>query len=226
MLSAREFDTPDKAKTFVREHTRVNDVPLVPEVKLYLADDSVALWRMTETELAASALPPPFWAFAWAGGQALARFVLDQPHLVRGRRVLSFASGAGLEAIAAAKAGAAQVIANDVDQIACAAAAVNADLNGVTLEFFEHDLVGTKNLDVDVILAGDICYEQPLASAVEAWLRAHAASGCDVLIGDPGRTYLPKERLERLVSYTVKTARELEDTDVRNASVWRVIPRG
>ena len=164
--------------------------------------------------------PPPYWAFAWAGGQAIARYVLDNPEIVAGRAVLDFASGSGLGAIAAAMSGARTVVAADIDPYASAAIGINAALNGVEVAITSGDLIGSRG-PWEVVLAGDICYERPLADRVTAWLRNLAAEGADVLLGDPGRTYLPKEGLDWIVRYAVKTTRELEDTDVRNAVVWR-----
>lgn len=209
---------------FVRENTRGNTAPLIPEVTLHLADDKVPLWHLTEAELEATGLQPPFWAFAWAGGQAVTRYILDHPETVAGKRVLDFASGSGLGAIAAMKAGATHVLASDVDPLACAATEINAAANGVAVEVTTENLVGRMDLDVDVILAGDICYEQPLAGQVEAWLKALAGSGKLVLLGDPGRTYLPRYGMEEVATYAVQTTRELEDSDVRRTTVWRVLP--
>lgn len=209
---------------FVRENTRANTAPLIPEVTLHLADEMVPLWHLTEAELDATGLQPPFWAFAWAGGQAVTRHILDHPETVAGKRVLDFACGSGLGAIAAMKAGAFHVLASDVDPLACAATEINAAANGVAVEVTADDLVGRMDLDVDVILAGDICYEQPLAGQVEAWLKALAGSGKLVLLGDPGRTYLPRSGMEEVATYAVQTTRELEDSDVRRTTVWRVLP--
>jgi predicted nicotinamide N-methyase len=210
----------DRQADFIRANTAVESPPLIPEIKLNLASEIVPIWRATEEELAAMGLPPPYWAFAWAGGQALARHILDTPESVAGKTVLDFASGSGIVAIAAMKAGAARAIAADIDPYAEAAARLNAALNGVALETASRDLIGTSG-PWDVVLAGDICYEQPLAERVTAWLRGLSAAGVTVLMGDPGRTYLPKAGLEWVVRYAVKTTRELEDTDVRNAVVWR-----
>ncbi|MBX3490457.1 methyltransferase [Parvibaculum sp.] len=209
---------------FIRENTALHEPPLIPEIRLHLASEIVPIWQMTEEELEKSGLPPPFWAFAWAGGQALARYILDNPEIVRRRRVLDFGSGSGLIAIAAMKAGAASVLAADIDAFAVAAIALNAETNGVAVAATTEDLVGVENRGWDVILVGDMCYEGPLAARIEVWLRKLAGEGATVLIGDPGRTYLPKSGLEKLVAYAVKTTRELEDTDVRNTSVWRVSP--
>jgi predicted nicotinamide N-methyase len=193
--------------------------PLVPEISLHVADELVPIWHMTEEELGESGLPPPFWAFAWAGGQALARYILDNPDLVRGKHILDFAAGSGIVAIAAKMAGAAKVDANDIDPFSCAATHLNAIANDLDISILPDNLVGCDTKGWDVILAGDICYEQPLAGQVEAWLRGLAQDRADVLIGDPGRTYLPKQKL---IAYAVKTTRELEDTDVRNTCVWRI----
>ena len=211
-------------ETFVRDNTAVERPPLVPEIALHLASEVVPLWQSTEKELAESGLPPPFWAFAWAGGQALARYLLDHPAQVAGRRVLDFAAGSGIQGIAALKAGAAAVEAAEIDRFAAAALGLNAALNGVMLTVVEADLIGRPNPGWEVVLAGDVCYEQPTAGRIEDWLRRLAAEGALVLMGDPGRSYLPGEGLERLAAYSVKTSRELEDTDLRNAVVWRVLP--
>ncbi|MBA4208790.1 MAG: nicotinamide N-methylase [Parvibaculum sp.] len=209
---------------FIRRNTALHEPPLVPEVKLHLATEIVPIWQMTEEELEKSGLPPPFWAFAWAGGQALSRYILDNPEIVSGKNVLDFGAGSGLIGIAAVKAGAKFVLSADIDNFAVEAIRINAASNGVTVEATAEDLVGVENRGWEVILVGDMCYEQPLAERIEAWLRRLAGEGVTVLIGDPGRTYLPKTGLEKIVSYAVMTTRELEDTDVRNTSVWRVLP--
>ena len=218
----RPLDTADPTN-FIRNNSVLQCPPLVPEVELYLASEVVPLWQATEEELAQSGLPPPFWAFAWAGGQALARYLLDHPDEVRGKRLLDFGAGSGLQGIAALKAGAESVIASEVDPFACAAIALNAEANGVTVGIVEEDLIGRKDTEWEVILAGDVCYEGPMAARIDTWLKELARDGRRVLIGDPGRTYLPKEGLERLTAYGVKTSRELEDSDLRNAVVWQVV---
>ncbi len=220
--------TPPRAgdpHAFVIAQTAVETAPLVPEIRLRLASEVVPLWQASEAELEAMGLPPPYWAFAWAGGQALARYLLDHPDVVAGKRVLDFAAGSGLQGIAAAKAGAAAVEASEIDPFALAAIAANAALNAVEIAVRSDDLIG-RDAGWDVVLAGDVCYERPMAEAVFAWLQALAACGALVLLGDPGRTYLPKAGLERVTAYAVRTSRELEDTDVRNAVVWRVLPAG
>jgi predicted nicotinamide N-methyase len=208
---------------FIRANTLLHEPPLIPEVKLHLASEIVPIWQMTEEELQESGLPPPFWAFAWAGGQALSRYILDNPELVRGKRVLDFGSGSGLIAIAAMKAGAASVLAADIDPFAVASIRLNAEVNNVSVLVTSDNLVGTANQGWDIILIGDMCYERPLAESIEIWIHNLVAEGATALIGDPGRTYLPKSGIEKLVSYAVKTTRELEDTDVRNTSVWQVV---
>jgi predicted nicotinamide N-methyase len=206
---------------FIRENTRVLAPSHVPELKLYLADDAVALWQMTEEQLGELGLPPPFWAFAWAGGQALARYVLDNPEIVRGKSVLDVASGSGLVAIAAMKAGAAQAIAVDIDRFAADAARLNAELNGVWLDVSSDDPVGAPT-DAEVILVGDLFYDRDLAPRVLDWLIGLERDGKTVLIGDPGRTYLPKDKLEPLASYDVPVTRALEDGEVKRSGVWRL----
>src|SRR5262245_41441931 len=187
---------------FIREKTRVLAVSHVPEIKLHLADDAVALWEMTEEQLGELGLPPPFWAFAWAGGQALARYVLDHPETVRGQRVLDVASGSGLVAIAAMKAGAAHAVAVDIDAFAAHAARLHAELNAVRVETSDTDPVGLPT-DAGVILVGDLFYDRDLAPRVLDWLIALQRGGKRVLIGDPGRAYLPRDRLEQIAAYDI-----------------------
>jgi predicted nicotinamide N-methyase len=205
---------------FIRSETRLRPVPHAPEIFLHVADEATELWQKTEEELGEIGLPPPFWAFAWAGGQALARYILDHPETVRGRRVLDFASGSGLVAIAAMKAGAAEVTACDIDSFAIAAISLNAEANGVSINPRQADIVGQDG-GWDTVLAGDICYERDLASRVVNWLYSLSQKGATVLIGDPGRSYLPKERLENLAVYEVPVTRTLEDSDIKKSSVWR-----
>lgn len=216
---------PEKAlenpADFILENTALQCSPLVPEIRLHLAHEMLPLWTLTEEELGASGLPPPYWAFAWAGGQALARYILDNPELVKGERVLDFATGSGIVAIAAKLAGAASVRANDIDPVAIAATNLSAEANGVHVRLSAEDLVGQPSHGWTVVLAGDICYEQPLAGKVEAWLKSLAAGGALVLMGDPGRTHLPKTGLTKMAEYRVETTRELEDNDVRHTTVWK-----
>jgi predicted nicotinamide N-methyase len=207
---------------FVREHTRLQRPPHAPELELYLADEITPIWKLTEEQLGALGLPPPFWAFAWAGGQALARWLLDHPSEVRGKRVLDFATGSGLVAIAAMKAGAAEALAADIDDFCAAAVEANARANGVRVSFTAENLLENDPPEVDVICAGDVSYEKPMAERVHAWLRAAHDRGARVLIGDPGRTYFPKAGLTRLAEYQVPTTRELEDLEVKRTGVWTV----
>lgn len=209
---------------FIRANTTVMAPPLVPEVRLHLAHEAVPLWQKTEEELGEMGLAPPFWAFAWAGGQALARHVLDHPETVRGRRVIDLASGSGLVGIAAMKAGAAAVLAADIDGFAVEAIGLNAALNGVAVAASGHDLLGADPPACDIILVGDLFYEQGLAGRVFAWLQRAETQGTAVLIGDPGRSYLPKDRLEQLAEYRVPVTRDLEDAEIKRTSVWRLAP--
>ncbi|HZW15437.1 MAG TPA: methyltransferase [Brevundimonas sp.] len=205
---------------FILANTRLQPVPHAPEISLWLADEVTPLWRLTEEELGEIGLPPPFWAFAWAGGQGLARWLLDNPSEVAGKRVLDFAAGSGLVGVAAMKAGAASVVCADIDPFCAAAVALNADANGVTLDFTAADLLGAPPPEVEVICAGDVCYERPMTDRVLAWLAQAKANGTSVLIGDPGRTYFPREGLTFLAEYRVPTTRELEDQEVKRSSVW------
>jgi predicted nicotinamide N-methyase len=206
----------------IGDHTRVQPAPMLPEVKLYLADELVPLWQATEWR-AASPQPPPFWAFAWPGSVALARYLLDTPGLVDGRRVLDFGAGGGLAAIAAAMSGAAHVCASDIDPLAGMVQALNADLNGVQFDSTCADLVESR-VEADLILAGDVCYERETAERVTAWLRLHAALGVTVLLADPGRHYVPSDGLELLATYDVPTLYELESVQKKRTRVWRVLP--
>ncbi|MBL8573346.1 MAG: methyltransferase [Hyphomicrobiaceae bacterium] len=196
--------------------------PHVPEIRLHLADEAYELWHRTEDELQSLGLPLPFWAFAWAGGQALARYVLDHPERVAGKRVLSFAAGSGLEAIAAAIAGAAHVTATDIDPFALVAMGLNAEANGVSFAASAADVLDDPPAGYDVLLLGDVFYEAPMAERVLAWGLREAEAGRDVLIGDPGRSYLPKSRLVKVAEYMVPTTRALEDAEVKRTSVWRL----
>lgn len=187
----------------------VEPVPLVPEIRLHQANDLQGLWEDV------GSASPPYWAFAWLGGQALARYVLDT-EVVRGKRVLDLATGSGLVAIAAVLAGASQVMASDIDPLAAEAVAANADVNGVSVAFTTADLLDRPPPEVDVILAGDVLYEQAMAGSVMTWLRAFEGL---VLIGDPGRDYLPREGLVEVAAYDVPTTRELEGTDLKRTRV-------
>ncbi|WP_342165083.1 methyltransferase [Methylobacterium sp. SD21] len=214
---------PDDPEGFIRTNTRLLPVPHAPEIRLHVADEATALWQRTEDELQEIGLPPPFWAFAWAGGQALARYLLDNPALVAGKRVVDFASGSGLCAIAACLAGAGHVIASDLDAFAVAAIRLNAAQNGVSERIAPTpaNLIGAA-FDADIVLAADVFYERDLAATVTDWLAGLQREGRTVLIGDPGRTYLPKDRLTCLATYTVPVMRSLEDAEVKRSHVWRL----
>lgn len=205
---------------FVRENTRLQPVSHTPEISLWLADEVTPIWRLTEEELGEMGLPPPFWAFAWAGGQALARWVLDHPEQIAGRRVLDLATGSGLVGIAAMKAGAASVLAADIDPFCAAAVAANALTNGVAVAFTDADLLKAAPPEVDLICAGDVFYEKPMAEAMLAWLGRARTAGIEVVVGDPGRSYFPNSGLTLLAEYTVPTTRELEDQTVKRSRVW------
>jgi predicted nicotinamide N-methyase len=217
-------DAPVRDRTgFIAANTALLPVPLVPEISLHLAHEAVPMWQKTEDELGEIGLPPPFWAFAWAGGQALARYVLDNPDTVRGRHVLDLASGSGLVAIAAARAGATSVLAADIDDFALAAIGLNAAANGVAVSTTGDDLLATPPPAIDTILVGDLFYERDLAARVLSWLEAAEAQGSHVLIGDPGRSYLPKHRLASIAEYSVPQTRELEDSETKHSAVWRLL---
>lgn len=208
--------------TFIRANTKSIPPPLVPEITLHLASEVVPLWRKTEEELQAEGIPPPYWAFAWAGGQALARYVLDNPNIVRGKNVLDFGAGSGLVGLAATKAGAKSVLCADTDRFAIAAIELNAQANGVALSATVEDAIGRAG-EWQVILAGDMCYERPLAERLLGWLAERAAAGVAVFLGDPGRSYFPKTDVEKLATYRVPTTRELEDREIRETSVYRLL---
>ncbi len=208
---------------FIAAQTILLSPPLVPEIKLHLATEITPIWQATETELARMNLPPPYWAFAWPGGQALTRFLLDNPDWVNGKRVLDFAAGSGLSAIGAARAGAARVEAAEIDAYAGAAILLNARVNDVAIDLVVEDLIGQPPR-WEIVLAGDVCYEKPMADRVIAWFRALAGRGVSVLMGDPGRAYLPAGGLVELARYQVPTTLELEDREMRETIVWRLMP--
>jgi predicted nicotinamide N-methyase len=213
--------TPQGRRDFVLANTRPQRPPHTPELELLLADEITPIWRLTEEALEEMGLPPPFWAFAWAGGQALGRYVLDTPEVVAGKRVIDFATGSGIVALAAMRAGASRVLAADIDLYCEAAVAENAVRNGVAVDFTVQNLLDAPPPAwAEVILAGDICYEKPLAERVLAWLALARSGGATVLIGDPGRSYFPREGLTRLAEYQVPTTRELEDMEVKKTAVW------
>ena len=207
-------------KAFIIANTRLQRPPHAPEIALYLADEITPIWRMTEEALGQMGVPPPFWAFAWAGGQGVARYVLDHPHEVAGRTILDLATGSGLVAIAAMKAGAASVLGADIDGFCQAAVELNAAANDVVVRYTAENLLEAPPPPVDVILAGDIAYERPMAERAFAWLRTAHEAGIRVLVGDPGRSYFPRDGLVQLAEYQVPTTRELEDMEVKKTGVW------
>ncbi|MDY0871243.1 class I SAM-dependent methyltransferase [Dongia rigui] len=208
--------------SFIRAQTKIARPSLVPELKLHLATEISPIWRATQKELDDLGLPPPYWAFCWPGGQALTRYLIDDPKSVKGKRVLDFAAGSGLSGIAAARAGAASVIAAEIDDFAAEAIRLNADLNKTRIEVVTQDLVGRMDLGLDLVLAGDVCYERPMAERVFAWFEQLAEAGVTVLMGDPGRAYLPRKGLTEVARYQVPTSIELEDKDMRLTLVWRI----
>ena len=210
----------ERRRALVLARTRLERPPVVPELVLHLADDIVEPWESLEKELDAGELPPPFWAFAWLGGQAVARYVLDHRDEVAGRRVLDLATGSGLCALAARLAGARDALAADVDPFVEAAVGLNADANGLAVDVTVDDLLQSPPPQVDVVLAGDVFYEQEMATAFGGWLHAAAAAGARVLVGDPGRHYLPRSGLTELAAYDVPTTRELEGVELKRVKVF------
>jgi len=209
------------AEAFIAAHTALSRAPLVPEIALHLATEITPIWQASEAWLQARDIEPPFWAFAWPGGQALARAVLDGVVPVAGRRVLDFAAGCGIAAIAAAMRGAAAE-ASELDPLAAAAIRLNAALNGVTVDALAEDVVGAA-CRWDVILAGDVCYEAPMTAHILPWLRGMAAR-CEVLVADPGRAYLPEAGLQAVARHAVPTSLELEDRTTREVTIYRLLP--
>ncbi|HEX9447805.1 MAG TPA: methyltransferase [Dongiaceae bacterium] len=220
-------DTRDP-KDFIRSQTVLLAPPLTPEIQLYLATEITPIWQATEETLATGNIPPPYWAFAWPGGQALTRYLLDNPGWVKERRVLDFAAGSGLTAIGVAKAGAAMIEAAEIDAFAIAAIELNAAANDVVIKVIQDDVIGHGLAEEagrwDVVLAGDVCYEKPMAERVIAWFRQLATRGVTILMGDPGRAYLPGNGLVEVARYRVPTSLELEDRMERETIVWRLMP--
>jgi predicted nicotinamide N-methyase len=213
--------TADGRERFIQANTRLLSPPLVPEIKLHLAEESLPIWQKTEEELGEMNIPPPYWAFAWAGGQALARYLLDNTALVGGKRVLDLGSGSGLTAIAALLAGASAVLASDIDHMALDAIRLNGKVNGLEPETTPADLLGATPARYDVVLAGDLFYERQLADRVVSFIDAAAAQGAMVLVGDPQRAYFPKHRFTSVAEYHVPVTRELEDMELKRTAVWR-----
>ncbi len=210
-----------RATDFILANTGLHYPPHVPEISLYLADEAHELWHKTEEELSEIGLPPPYWAFAWAGGQGVARYILDHPEIVHNKRVLDFASGSGLVAIAAAMSGATTITANDIDPFARHAISLNSVLNQISCAFSDADLIGQDiSSTTDIVLAGDVFYDKPMADRLIPWFDNLAAKGVQIITGDPGRSYLPRHRLTELAVYSVPVTRALEDADVKRTTVW------
>lgn len=203
---------------FIRNNTAVESAGLIPEIALHLATDITPIWQASEAFLEAHGIEPPFWAFAWPGSQLIARYILDNPERVQGKRVLDVACGCGLAAIAAVMAGASAVEANDIDQMALEATALNATLNSVTVTLLAGDLVGSKP-DCDLLVIGDVCYNEAMAARIMPWL-LDCAQHCEVWLCDPGRHYAPKLDLDILAQQNVKTTQELESTDHRTTTLF------
>ena len=209
-------------RAFILANTVKLTCPLVPELTLHLAHEAVPIWHKTEEELGEIGLAPPFWAFAWAGGQALARYILDHPEFIHGKSAVDLASGSGLVAFCAMKAGATSVLAADIDPFAASAMRLNAELNGVVLEVTTENLLQTPPPQADFLLVGDLFYEKELATRVLAWLEQGRTQGSRILVGDPGRSYFPKDRFEKRAEYMVPVTRELEDSEIKRTAVWEL----
>lgn len=222
MSAALDPADAEAATRFIAANTRPLTPPLVPEIRLHLAEESLPIWQKTEEQLGEMNVPPPYWAFAWAGGQALARFLLDNPARVAGKSVIDLGSGSGLTAIAALQAGAASVLAADIDRLALAAATLNARLNEVAIEVTAENLLAGPPRPADVVLVGDLFYERALAGSVLAYIEKAAALGADILIGDPKRSYFPTGRFRLAAEYQVPVTRELEDAEIKRTSVWQM----
>ena len=214
---------PSDPQGFIRSQTALERPAMVPELRLWLASEITPIWEATEAALEKHGIDPPYWAFCWPGGQAVARWLLDNPQTVAGKRVLDFAAGSGVAALAAARAGARQVIANDIDPMAIAAIALNAAENGLSIDSEQVDrLARPGEPDVDVVIAGDVCYEREMSARALDWLRSHAALGRLVLLGDPGRNYFSATGLIELARYSIPTSLQLENRGLRETTVWRV----
>ena len=217
---------PADPQGFIRTNTALEAPAMVPEFKLWLASEYVPIWQATEAWLDEQNIDPPYWAFCWPGGQAVARYLLDNPQLVAGKRVVDFAAGSGVSSMAAAKAGAASVLANDIDELSLIAARLNAEANGLTVDTSSADwLAGADGApETDVVIAGDVCYEREMSVRALAWLRSHAARGRLVLLGDPGRNYFSAQGLVECARYEIPTSLQLENRGMRETVVWRVLP--
>jgi predicted nicotinamide N-methyase len=217
---------PVDPEAFIRKNTALESPVMVPEFKLWLATEYVPIWQATEAWLEEQNVDPPYWAFCWPGGQAVARYLLDNPERVRGKTVIDFAAGSGVSSMAAARAGAAQVTANDIDLLSLIAAKLNAEENGLAVVTSAEDwLAGADAMpEADVVIAGDVCYEKEMSVRALAWLRGHANAGRLVLLGDPGRNYFSAQGLEELARYDIPTSLQLENRGMRETVLWRVLP--
>lgn len=217
---------PDDPDTFIRTYTALGTPAMVPELKLWLAADYLPIWQATEDWLETQNVDPPYWAFCWPGGQAMARYLLAHPDMVRGKRVIDFAAGCGVATLAAARCGASSAIGNEIDPVAIAAMRLNAEANDLAIETSDTDwLQGPPGSpEADVVIAGDVCYEREMTARAMDWLRGHAAKGRLVLLGDPGRNYFTADRLEELARYDIPTSLQLENRGLRETTVWRVHP--
>jgi predicted nicotinamide N-methyase len=217
---------PADPEGFIRGNTALETPAMVPEFRLWLASEYVPIWQATEAWMEEQNIDPPYWAFCWPGGQAVARYLLDHPEQVRGKRVIDFAAGSGVSSMAAAWAGAASVLANDIDTLSLVAARLNAAANGLAFDVTAEDwLAGPEaKPDADVVIAGDVCYEREMSARALAWLRSHARAGRLVLLGDPGRNYFSAANLEERARYEIPTTLQLENRGMRETVVWRVLP--
>ena len=217
---------PQDPENFIRTNTALEAPAMVPEFRLWLASEYVPIWQATEAWLEEQNVDPPYWAFCWPGGQAIARYLLDNPSLVAGKRVIDFAAGSGVSSMAAARCGAASGVANDIDRLSLIAASLNASANGLSIETSSEDwLAGVAgHPEADVVIAGDVCYEREMSVQALAWLRSHAEKGRLVLLGDPGRNYFSAQGLEELGRYEIPTSLQLENRGMRETVVWRVLP--
>ena len=217
---------PVDPEGFIRANLALERPAMVPEFRLWLASEYVPIWQATEAWLEEQNVDPPYWAFCWPGGQAIARYLLDHPDAVRGKRVIDFAAGSGVSAMAAAQAGAASVVANDIDLLSLVAARLNAAANGLAVGLSADDWLAKPETapEADVVIAGDVCYEREMSARALAWLRGHANAGRLVLLGDPGRNYFSAQGLEELARYEIPTSLQLENRGMRETVVWRVLP--
>ncbi|WIM12320.1 50S ribosomal protein L11 methyltransferase [Enhydrobacter sp.] len=217
---------PADPEAFIRANTALETPAMVPEFRLWLASEYVPIWQATEAWMEEQNIDPPYWAFCWPGGQAIARYLLDHPEEVRGRRVIDFAAGSGVSSMAAVRAGAASVLANDIDRLSLIAARLNAAANGLAFEVSDEDwLAGPEaEPEADIVIAGDVCYERDMSARALAWLRGHAGAGRLVLLGDPGRNYFSAQGLEERARYQIPTSLQLENRGMRETVVWRVLP--